>query len=80
MIFKLNTPLFGWAKGELLSYDSEWNAWKRKKTGEEFDLRGSIAEGEKVLALNALMINKLSTILEPVNGKNSKNIEDTRPW
>lgn len=52
--YKLLTPLFGWAKGETLTFEPQWNTWIRKKTGESFDLRGSIGEGEVVIALNFL--------------------------
>lgn len=63
--FVLKKPLLGWATGEKLIYDPEWNEWTRKKTGESYDLRGSIGQGEIVLLLNCAAHNKYTSILEP---------------
>lgn len=60
--YKLKEPLFGWAKGEHFDFHPEWNEWVRKKTGETLDLRGSIAEGEKVMVLNYLSMETPSIL------------------
>lgn len=65
--YAIKQPLFGWAKGEVITYNSEWSEWTRKKTGICYDTRGSIAEGEIVMMLNYLRMNHLTSILVKVN-------------
>lgn len=63
--FVIKKPLLGWATGEHLVYDPEWNEWTRKKTGQTFDHRQSIADGEVMMLLNFLRESQLVSILEP---------------
>ena len=62
--YKLLVPMFDWAKGELFTYDGEWNEWTRKRTGEELNLRGSIAQGEKAMLLNFAKHKQMTTVLK----------------
>lgn len=69
----LKKPLLGWSKGEHVKFDTDWGEWTRQKTGETYDLRGSIGSGEVALFFNALMNNKLTTIFEPVGAAKDKS-------
>ncbi len=62
--YKLKQPLLGWAKGEILVYDPEWNEWTRKLTGESFDYRSTTKTGEVTMLLNLLVQHNITTILE----------------
>lgn len=63
--FKLQQPLLGWSKGEEFILDERWREWTRKKTGETFDLKGSIGEGEKAMLLDLLAARHMTSILTP---------------
>ena len=65
--YRLKQPMVGWAKGEQFIYEFEWNEWTRKKTGETFNYRTTIGDGEKATLLNMLRQQELTSILEPTS-------------
>lgn len=86
-LYKLKQPLLGWSKGEIISYEPEWNEWQRKRTGESFDYRGSVSEGEVAMLLSFLVERKVRTILdeatdlanEPPSSKQASKKKSTEP-
>lgn len=61
--YHLRQPLLDWEKGEIFTFDAKWGEWIRESTGETFDYRGSIGEGEKAMLLNYAKDN-LPTVIE----------------
>lgn len=61
---KLKQRLLDFDNGEELIYEAQWGEWTRKRTGETYDFRGSIAEGETAMLLSYLKDNDLTSILE----------------
>lgn len=62
--YRLKKPLLDFAKGETFTFDPEWNEWTRKSTGECYNYRDTIGNGEVAMLLHLLMDKKLTTILE----------------
>lgn len=62
--FIIKRPILGWEIGEQLVYDPTWCEWRRRKTGETFNTRQSIGDGEVTRLLNYARLNKLTSILE----------------
>lgn len=71
---KLKYPLLDFKKGEVLTFDPKWCVWTRKATGETYDLRGSIGEGEIVMLL-CYCKETLSTVFEQLQSNISKEEE-----
>lgn len=74
-MYKLKQPMLGWAKGEHFRLDTEWGEWTRRKTGETFNTRGSIGEGEIALLLDWLTQQHsfIELLGEQSNVKGTKN-------
>lgn len=69
MTIKLKEPFLGFAKGEHFTYDEEWWEWTRQRSGQKFNLRGTVGEGEIAMLLSYLLDNKMCTMMEIVDGR-----------